>query len=83
MRPRDTTREAHRDQLALWQQLSASERVEIAVELSESTREIALAGISARHPEYERTSAEFALFRLLYGDDVFRTVWSGKPLLSP
>jgi hypothetical protein len=62
--------------------LTGSQRAGMAFELSEATRDLARAGVLARHPHYSRDAAELALFRLLHGEIVFRKVWPGQPLLS-
>ena len=83
MLPRDTTRDAHDVQMRWLRRLTARARVELAAEMSEETRELARAGISARHPEYSAGEVSFAMLRLLLGDDLFRRAWPRAPLLSP
>jgi hypothetical protein len=51
--------------------------------MSEDVRALALAGISARHPEYDPDEVVFALWRLILGDDLFRRAWPAAPLLPP
>ncbi|MBA2541985.1 MAG: hypothetical protein H0V17_20250 [Deltaproteobacteria bacterium] len=70
-------------QIALYRAMSPSRRCELAVQMSEDARQIALAGIRARHPEYDATTARFALFRILVGDDLFRRAWPDAPLIDP
>jgi len=81
--PRDTTRDAHEVQLRWLRRLTPAARVELAANMSEDTRELARAGISARHPEYSAAEVTFALLRLLLGDDLFQRAWPRAPLLSP
>jgi hypothetical protein len=63
--------------------MSADRRSELAAEMSEMTRTIALENIKSRHPAYDAHQARMALFRLLVGDDLFRRAWPGEPLLAP
>jgi len=63
--------------------MDGAARVEIAAQLSEDVREVAAAGIRSRHPEYSPDQVRLALYRLLYGDDVFRSAWQIHPLLDP
>ncbi len=81
--PRDTTPAAQEVQLRWLRRLSPAARVAVAVEMSEDVREIARAGIAARHPEYSATQVTFALLRLLMGDDLFHRAWPRAPLLAP
>lgn len=83
MRSADTTPAAHALQVALYQRLGATGRATLAAQLSEETREMTRAGVRARHPEYGAAEIEFALRRLLLGDDLFRRAWPRAPLLSP
>jgi hypothetical protein len=63
--------------------LTPSERVEVAVWLSEYARDLAIEKIAARHPEYSASDARFALWRMLYGDDLFARAWPNAPMLAP
>lgn len=51
--------------------------------MCDEAREIAQAGIRARHPGYSAAEVRWALFRLLLGDDLFRAAYPGRPLLAP
>jgi hypothetical protein len=42
-----------------------------------------LAGIRARHPDYDDATARWALFRLLIGDGLFVRAWPHAPLVAP
>jgi hypothetical protein len=70
-------------QIAAYRRMGAEARVELAARMSDEVREIALAGIRSRHPEYSEDEARDALHRLLYGDELFRAVWPGRPLIRP
>jgi hypothetical protein len=58
-------------------------RVRLAAEMSEDARSISLAGIRARHPEYDDARARRALFRLLLGEDTVRAMWPGEAPVAP
>lgn len=83
MKPADTSTAAHAAQIARYRRMSGSQRVELAVQMSEDAREIARAGIQARHPTYTAADVECALRRLILGDDLFRRAWPSAPLLAP
>ncbi len=72
---RDTSFEALRA-------LSMSRKAELINELCEQTRTTALAEICMRHPDYDEKHARWALWRHLYGDDLFQRVWPEAPLLA-
>jgi hypothetical protein len=83
VRPRDTTLDAHEAQLRCYRRMSGSEKVALAAQLSEDVRDIAMAGIRARHPEYSDREVWYALMRLLLGDDLFVRAWPLAPRLAP
>jgi hypothetical protein len=65
--PRDTTPEAallHEESL---RQLGPAGRLKIALELSDFTHAMAVAGIRRRHPEYSEEQARHELAEMLYG----------------
>jgi hypothetical protein len=83
MRPRDTARKSHAVQIDVYRRLGAARRSDLAAGMSEDTRQLSRAGIRSRHPGYSDDEVELALCRLLYGDDLFRRAWPGRPLLPP
>jgi hypothetical protein len=83
MRPRDTSVGGHRAQLDVYRRLGAGRRAQLAARLSADVRRLSRAGIRSRHPAYTDEDVELALHRLLYGDDLFRRAWPGRPLLAP
>lgn len=83
MRPDDTTAESHAIQLEVYRRLGPTGRAELAARLSDDTRRITRDGIRARHPEYSEEDLDHAVWRLVYGDDLFRRAWPRQPLLAP
>ncbi len=63
----DTDDAAQRVQLAATRRLSASEKVRIAVEMSEAARRIAVDGERRRHPELTEEQARRVVFRRMWG----------------
>jgi hypothetical protein len=80
MRSHDTDAAAHRAQLAVYARITPSRRVELAFELSERARRIAIAGIRSRHPDLTAEGARKVLLRRLLGDELFRAAY---PVESP
>lgn len=68
---------------ALYRKMTCAERTTIGHQMSIDAREIALAGIRSRHPDYDEATARWALFRLLVGDELFRKAWPAAPLVDP
>ncbi len=83
MRARDTSTTAEAAQLAVYRRMSGAQRVTIASNLSEDVREIARAGIRARHPDYDDEHVRFALYRMLLGDELFGRAWPNAPRVEP
>jgi hypothetical protein len=82
--PLDASIEDYDEEQLRWlRSLTPQQKVELAVQMSEHVREVARAGIRSRHPEYTPEEVNFALFRLLYGDELFRRAWPKAPLLDP
>ena len=83
VRPRDTSPDSHEAQLRAYRRLGPAGRARVAARLSADTRELARAGIRARHPEYRDEDVESALRRILLGDELFHRAWPALPLLAP
>ncbi|MEZ4265732.1 MAG: hypothetical protein R3F39_05085 [Myxococcota bacterium] len=83
MQPLDTSPEAAAVQARIWREMTGSQRVELAVAMSEEAREVTAAGIQFGHPEYSDSEVRFALYRLLLGDALFRAAWPEAPVLDP
>jgi len=81
--PGDTSLEAAAVQLDAWRRLGPEGRVELAARLSDEIRQVALAGIRHRHPEYSEGVAFRALLRLVLGDALVRAMWPDDPLIDP
>jgi hypothetical protein len=63
----DTDETARQVQLSATRRLTASERVRLAVEMSEATRRIAIDGERRRHPELTEVQARRVVFRRMWG----------------
>lgn len=81
--PFDTDPAAQRVQDQIYAAMTGAERLAIAFRLTATARELTKAGIRARHPHYTEDEVTLALLRMDHGDDVFRKVWPGRPLLKP
>lgn len=67
---RDTAPDIRRRQLDAYRAMGPVRRLELAVEISEDVRQIALDGIRARHPAFDSTQVHHEWLRILYGDEL-------------
>jgi hypothetical protein len=64
---RDTSPEAAAIQQAIFRRMTPEQRLHLALEMSESMRDIALAGLRSRRPELSEAELSRELIRLMYG----------------
>lgn len=83
MIPLDTAAEAHQVQIQVYRRMGPEGRLQRAMRMCDEAREVAQAGIRARHPGYDGQSVKWALLRLLLGDTLFCAAYPGRPLLAP
>jgi hypothetical protein len=69
MSPRDATAESVRMQAAIHAAMTTEERLRIAIDMSDFTRDLARAGLRARRPELSEAEIERELLRLLYPNE--------------
>jgi hypothetical protein len=81
--PLDTSAAAHALQRDLYRRLGGRERLAISFRLNETVRQLAMAGIRARHPEYDDDQVRQAHIRLVLGDRLVRAVWPDRELVVP
>ena len=79
----DTESDAEAVQLDIYRRMTPARRVAIGIQMSLEARATVLAGIRARHPDYDAATARWALFRLLVGDALFVRAWPHAPLVAP
>ena len=65
--PSDTTPEAAAVQQDIFRRLTTEQRLRMALEMSESMREIALAGLRSRRPDLTANELSRELIRIMYG----------------
>ncbi len=76
-RPADTSRSAWELTRAAHEALGPEGRLRAAFEASEFVRSVAREGIQARHPGYNDLEVDRALFRQIYGEELFRKAFPG------
>ncbi len=67
----DTSTAARQAQYAAYRRMTPAERVRVAARMSEDARSVAMAGLSARHPELSEAELHEAQLQTLLGDDVY------------
>jgi hypothetical protein len=75
--PADTTAEAARVHLEIIRRLSPDKRMELALRLSGTIRDVVADGVRNRHPEYDEEQVRLAVMRLMLGAELFQKVRPG------
>jgi hypothetical protein len=81
--PLDTAEDAYAVQLEAYRRLGGAERVAIVFRLNALVRQMAIAGIRTRHPNYDDAQVRMALQRLMFGDAVVRSAFPDGELVDP
>jgi len=80
VRPADTTIDAWHVQRDIFRSMSGSQRVAMAVEMSDSARALTEAGIRHRHPDWTDLQVLDAMLERLLGAELARTVRMARPV---
>ena len=65
--PFDTSPEAAAIQQGIFRQMTSAQRLRLALEMSESVRNVALAGLRSRRPDLKAEELSRELMRIMYG----------------
>ena len=71
MRVKDTTRQAERIQIEALRRMGPEGRLRAGVSLARTSRELLLAGLRKRHPEFDENQIRMAYFRLVLPPELF------------
>ena len=63
--PRDTSRNAYAVQIAQLRSVGPAARLAMAADMSDAVRDLAVAGVRRRHPEYDAAQVTQVLFERL------------------
>ena len=83
MKPRDTSSEAYRVQIAACRSMTPTQRLQAASELSELMLTFLKAGIHHRHPDYTQQEVRLAAIRHLLGAELFALAYPDALELDP
>jgi hypothetical protein len=79
----DTSAEADSMQTEAYRRMGGPGRVAAMFRLNERARNLTLAGIRHRHPEYDAERQRLAFARLVLGDALVRKVCPDRDLVDP
>ncbi len=67
----DTSNDAEKVQIEIIRRMSSSERLELAIDLTDTSRKMLAEGVRQRHPEYTEDEVRLAVIRLLIPEALF------------
>jgi hypothetical protein len=79
----DTNPEADLAQIEAYRRMGGAGRVAVVFRLNALAREVAMAGIRARHPDYDEARQQLAYARIVLGDETMQKVWPNHGLVAP
>ena len=78
MRSPDTHPDAHRVQIEAYRAMGPARRLQLAREMSERAREIAIEGVMAREPGIGRAEARLRVLRQILGEAQFDAAYAAR-----
>ncbi len=78
MRSPDTHPDAHRVQIEAYRAMGPARRLQLAFEMSERAREIAIEGVMAREPGISRAEARLRVLRQVLGEAQFDAAYAAR-----
>jgi len=75
--PADTHPEAARMQFEILRRIGPEGRARLTLEMSENMLAVAASGVRSRHPEYDEGQVQWAVKRIMLGDDLFMKAYPG------
>ncbi len=70
-RPLDTSPEVERIQNEIFRKMAPARRLQLAIELTQTSRKLLAAGVRRRHPEYNDEQVRLAAIRLTIPEKLF------------
>ena len=70
-------------QIEILRNIPPEKRLELALELSQVSKELLKEGIRNRHPEYKDKEINLALIRILIGEELFKKVYPQYTHIKP
>lgn len=79
----DTSPEMEKLQIEILRKMSPEMRLNLAIQLFETEKNLLMEGIRSRHPEYNEEEIRLALLRILLGDEQFEIVYPQGKGIKP
>jgi len=79
----DTAPGADAVQLEVYRRMAPEARLRAALELTAMSRELLVAGVRGRHPEYDEDQVRLAAIRLWLGAELFRAAYPDEREMEP
>lgn len=70
-RPLDTSPEVERIQNEIFRKMTPERRLQLAIELTQTSRKLLATGVRQRHPEYDDAQVRLAVIRLTIPEKLF------------
>jgi len=71
----DTTYQAEEIQIEIFRRMEPEKRVQLAIDLAQTSRKLLEVGVRMRHPEYTEHQIKLAVIRLRLGEELFLSVY--------
>jgi hypothetical protein len=75
--PADTLPEAARVQFEVYRRMQPHQRLELALQMSTTLRNVVASGVRHRHPGYTEEQVRLAVVRLTLGEELFARAYPG------
>ncbi|MCX7045741.1 MAG: hypothetical protein NTX50_09700 [Candidatus Sumerlaeota bacterium] len=75
--PADTHPEAARMQFEILRRIGPEGRARLTIRMSQDMLAVAASGVRSRHPEYDESQVQWAVKRIMLGDELFAKAYPG------
>jgi len=82
-RPLDTSPEVERIQNEIFRKMTPARRLQLAIELTETSRKLLATGVRRRHPEYDDERVRLAVIRLTIPEKLFLAAYPHAKDIRP
>jgi hypothetical protein len=72
----DTSPAAQEFQLNIFRQMTPERRLQAAMDLAQTSRQLLAQGVLQRHPEYSQEEARLAVIKLVLGEELFAKTYA-------
>lgn len=82
-RPLDTSPEVERLQNEIFSKMKPARRLQLAIELTQTSRKLLATGVRRRHPEYDDEKVRLAVIRLTIPEKLFLAAYPHAKDIAP